>query len=185
MAKETKNVGRPGRKITSENYVFVMRYFSRDSFRSKSVASNLLRQLALDNKDKLTRLHAPDAIDKYISSMQELLSHHIKSDSPKDMIQRFEDRVAAGLRRIPITESNLDDLHKYAKELTPDEWRRCSDWVRHKRKRELDKSTKAEKRTIKVSTPIFRDLNRFKSSMSDMTWDEVFTFMLEKCQQKS
>jgi hypothetical protein len=185
MIKPTKKVGRPGRKITSDNYALVIEYFARDSFRASSAGSIGLKAFASQYKHTVSRFGTYDEIEHYLSTMENLLEHHIKNKSPYDMIQRFEERIAAGKIRVPITESMLNDLHIRVKVLPVAEWQRCSDWIKQKRKRAADKSTDAEKRTIKVSTSVFDQLNSLKSSLPDGTWDELFLNMVKQYKPRS
>lgn len=181
MTESIKKKGRPGRKITTDNYPFIIKYFARDNFQP-SADTVLLRAFASEYRHSI--FGKPEDINKYISEMERLLKYHIENNSDKEMIERFRQRIASGRRRIAITEDMIKDLHVKVLELPSPDWQRCLNWAKQQRKRAIDKETEAEKRTIKVSTSVFERLNQLKSHLPGETWDELFMNILNQYEAK-
>lgn len=185
MNDKSEKKRRLSRKISVDNYVDVLRYFSRPALKLHSKALILLRSYTEVHKPRFNLYYPLEYIESHTKTFMDLLAHHKENSADPSIIRRFTNHVENAHKRIPITQVLLDELQVKVNDLSAKEWQRCADSIRQKRKRELDKKTNTQKHTVKVSSPIFLQLAALKASMPNATWDEFFSDLISNQKPKT
>lgn len=191
LQTEDKKRGRPGKRVTEENFYDVLRYFEKQSHIQARKEDEIKRiswkapsehqtQRYIDKQLAAVRVQISDVEGYYAKKEGDFLLDKASLDVLKSQI----DSRLAGLRQSEqsLMEKNGLTLGEWPERLQAwvNEWVDDKDWKRCLNlaaRRRADK--KVRKKELSISSKVFDQLRVEKDMLQqDMTWDDFLTGML-------